>query len=62
MNLIFHEAGHVLLMWAGETVTLLGGSLFQLLVPAARVATFLRREDRYAAGIGAILRGRRRLH
>ncbi|MFK7603156.1 hypothetical protein ACI3L1_13195 [Deinococcus sp. SM5_A1] len=51
VNLIFHEAGHVLLMWAGETVMLLGGSLFQLLVPAACISAFLLRGDRYAAGI-----------
>lgn len=51
VNLIFHEAGHVLLMGAGETVTLLGGSVFQLLIPAACIAAFLRRGDRYAAGI-----------
>ena len=54
MNLIFHEARYVLLMWAGVTVTLLGGSLFQLLIPAACVATFLRRGDCYAAGIVAL--------
>jgi hypothetical protein len=57
VNLIFHEAGHVLLIWAGETVTLLGGSLFQLLVPAACIAAFLRRADRYAAGIVALWLG-----
>ncbi|QFP77396.1 hypothetical protein [Deinococcus sp. AJ005] len=51
VNLIFHEAGHVLLMWAGEMVMLLGGSLFQLLIPAACIAAFLLRGDRYAAGI-----------
>lgn len=51
VNLIFHEAGHVLLMWAGETVMLLGGSAFQLLVPAVCSAAFLQRGDRYAAGI-----------
>ncbi len=51
VNLIFHEAGHVLLIWAGETVMLLGGSVFQVLVPAACAATFLQRGDRYAAGI-----------
>lgn len=28
VNLIFHKAGHVLLIWAGEAMTLLGGSLF----------------------------------
>ncbi|MBZ9751077.1 hypothetical protein K7W42_09405 [Deinococcus sp. HMF7604] len=51
VNLVFHEAGHVLLMWAGETVTLLGGSAVQVLVPAACVATFLARRERFAAGL-----------
>lgn len=51
VNLIFHEAGHVLLMWAGEAVTLLGGSLTQVLVPAGCVAAFLWRRDRFSAGV-----------
>jgi len=35
VNLLFHEAGHVLLMPTGvETLVLLGGTLLQLLVPA----------------------------
>ncbi len=51
VNLIFHEAGHVLLMWAGEVVMLLSGSLFQLLVPAACIGVFLARGERFAAGL-----------
>lgn len=50
-NLIFHEAGHVLLAWAGETLMLLGGSLMQVAVPLACAAAFLLRGDRYSAGI-----------
>lgn len=51
VNLIFHEAGHLLLMFFGETVTLLGGSLFQVLIPAACAAFFWWRGERYSAGI-----------
>ncbi|MBZ9711982.1 hypothetical protein [Deinococcus multiflagellatus] len=51
VNLIFHEAGHMLLMFAGETLMLLGGSLLQLLVPGACAAAFLWRGDRFAAGL-----------
>ena len=32
-NLIFHEAGHMLFMPFGRFMTVLGGSLFQILVP-----------------------------
>lgn len=51
VNLVFHEAGHVLLIWAGETVMLLGGSLGQVAVPLACAAAFLWRGDRFAAGV-----------
>ena len=34
-NLVMHEAGHVLFMFFGEFMTILGGSLFQVLAPAA---------------------------
>lgn len=51
VNLVFHEAGHVLLLWGGETLTLLGGSLTQLAVPLACALAFAWRGDRYAAGL-----------
>jgi hypothetical protein len=47
--LIFHEAGHVLFMPFGEFMMVLGGSLFQLMVPAFFIAYFLHRRDVYAA-------------
>ncbi|HSJ09020.1 MAG TPA: hypothetical protein VK928_03880 [Longimicrobiales bacterium] len=52
--LIFHEAGHVLFMPFGEFVMVLGGSLFQLMVPAFFVGYFMRRRDWYAAAIAAL--------
>jgi len=49
-NLIFHEAGHVLFLVFGEFIQILGGSLMQVLIPAAFVAYFaLRRQPAAAA-------------
>lgn len=33
VNLIFHEAGHVLLIWAGDFLHILGGTLFEITIP-----------------------------
>ncbi|MFB9992162.1 hypothetical protein ACFFLM_09340 [Deinococcus oregonensis] len=51
VNLVFHEAGHVLLAWGGSTLMLLGGSLLQVLVPAVCIGSFWRRGELYAAGV-----------
>src|SRR5262249_31179713 len=45
LNLAFHEAGHIFLLPFGETLHFLGGTLFQLAIPAAVVVHFLRRES-----------------
>ena len=52
--LIFHEAGHVLFMPFGEFMMVLGGSLFQLIVPAFFVGYFIRRGDWYAAAFAGL--------
>jgi hypothetical protein len=39
-DLVFHEAGHVLFSPFGEFIGVLGGSLFQLLVPLACALSF----------------------
>jgi hypothetical protein len=52
--LIFHEAGHVLFMPFGEFMMVLGGSLFQLMVPAFFVAYFGLRRDGYAAAFAGL--------
>ena len=41
VNLAFHEAGHVFLRPFGSTAHYLGGTIFQLLVPAVLVVYFL---------------------
>ena len=51
LNLAVHEAGHMVFSAFGETMTILGGSLFQVLVPAVFVAYFARTRQRYAAGV-----------
>lgn len=33
VNLIVHESGHLFFSWAGDTMTLLGGTIMELLVP-----------------------------
>lgn len=39
-NLIVHEAGHLLFGWFGQTLGLWGGTLFELIVPAALAIYF----------------------
>ncbi len=41
VNLVVHEAGHALFGWFGETLGLMGGTLFQLLVPLLLAAYFV---------------------
>lgn len=41
INLIFHEAGHMLFRPFGRFMTILGGSLLQLLVPALLAGAFV---------------------
>jgi hypothetical protein len=45
----------------GETMTVLGGSLFQVIVPAAFVAYFARTRQRYAAAAAMASVGVKRL-
>jgi hypothetical protein len=51
VNLAIHEAGHVVFGPLGDHPGVLGGSLFQVLVPAAFVVYFLVRQDRFAASV-----------
>src|SRR5687767_6217941 len=50
VDLAIHETGHLVFAPFGEIITALGGTLFQLIVPASFVVYFWRRGDRYAAG------------
>ena len=51
INLVFHEAGHVLFAPFGSFLMSLGGSLLQLLVPIACAVSFLTRDDLFAAWV-----------
>ena len=51
VDLAIHETGHLVFAPFGEVMGFLGGTLFQILLPGAFVAHFLRRGDRYGAAI-----------
>lgn len=50
-DLVFHEAGHVIFSPFGRFMTVLGGSLMQLLVPVIAAIAFVRQDDRFSASI-----------
>ena len=52
VNLVFHEAGHVLFMPFGAFLTSLGGSLTQVLIPLACAVALFRKGDRFGAAVG----------
>jgi hypothetical protein len=45
INLILHEAGHLLFGWFGATIGLWGGTLLELLVPSALAVYFTMKRD-----------------
>ena len=51
LNLAVHEAGHLVFSAFGETATILGGSLFQVIVPAVFVGYFAQTRQRYGAAV-----------
>ena len=51
INLVFHEAGHVIFRLLGDFMSILGGSLLQLLVPVIFLFSFIKRKDTFAASI-----------
>jgi hypothetical protein len=51
VTLAVHEAGHLVFAPFGETMGILGGSLFQAIVPAAFVVYFFWHRQRYAGAI-----------
>lgn len=56
--LVFHEAGHVIFSPFGELMTVLGGTLAQLLLPAIMAAALLiRNRDPFGAALGVWLLG-----
>ena len=55
--LLFHEGGHVLLRPLGEWMSVAGGTLMQLALPAAALVALLRRGDRFGAALALWLVG-----
>lgn len=53
VDLPFHEAGHIIFSPFGRLISVLGGSLIQLLVPAICIIAFLlKTRDTFAATVG----------
>jgi hypothetical protein len=52
-NLVFHEAGHMLFSWFGYTITILGGTLGELLVPLGVAVYFYFRGETAGAAFGS---------
>lgn len=50
-NLVFHEAGHIILIPLGSFMSTLGGSLFQVLIPLICLVAFLRARNAFAAAV-----------
>ncbi|MBI2999756.1 MAG: hypothetical protein HYY46_15100 [Deltaproteobacteria bacterium] len=50
-NLIFHEAGHVLLTFFGEFLQILGGSLMQVVIPSTCTVYFWLHEQRSSSAV-----------
>ena len=51
LDLAIHETGHLVFAFGGEFLGLLGGTFFQLLVPAAFAVALFRRGDRHGATV-----------
>ena len=53
VDLVFHEAGHVLFAPFGAFMTTLGGSLMQVLVPIVCAVAFFTKQDAFGAAVAA---------
>ena len=51
VDLVAHEAGHMLFSWFGRFMMLIGGTLGQLLVPAAFTVYFWFRNERFSSAV-----------
>ncbi len=51
VNLIIHEAGHIVFLPFGEFMHILGGSLFQVLLPLVYVVYFFFKKEYYSASL-----------
>lgn len=51
VNLVIHEAGHVVFMPFGQTLSIAGGSLFQVIVPAVFAGYFYYNDQRFSGSL-----------
>jgi hypothetical protein len=51
VDLVFHEAGHVIFGFFGDFIGILGGSLMQVLIPAVVVVYFALHRQHYSAAV-----------
>jgi hypothetical protein len=52
VNLVFHEAGHIVFAPFGQFLTAAGGSILQVLVPVVCGVALFRAADRFGATVG----------
>ena len=52
VDLIFHEAGHLVFSFFGVFIEALGGTLMQCLVPIIVMLYFLRKKENFSAAVG----------
>jgi hypothetical protein len=57
VNLVFHEAGHVIFGLGGEFIGILGGSLMQILIPMVCGVALLRRGDHFGVALCGLWTG-----
>ena len=51
VNLIFHEAGHIIFIFFGETLHILGGSFLEILIPVSVVIHFYLNKYYFSAAV-----------
>jgi hypothetical protein len=57
VNLAIHEAGHLLFMFFGEFIGILGGTILQIALPVITVTAFIKQEDRFAVTFSIVWLG-----
>jgi hypothetical protein len=57
VNLVFHEAGHLIFGFFGQFIAVAGGSFNQVLIPAICVVAFLRTRQRASAAVALFWMG-----
>ncbi len=53
LNLVIHEAGHLVFGWFGEFPGVAGGTILQLSAPLIAALVFWRQRDRFAVAVAA---------